>query len=175
MQWRRRKTVVNKKEQIWFALESLIQVVTVVFVLSFLLFVPPMKHWLGYDQLTNQVAQSLGLLLSLKRVWILVAVGVGFLVGLLQSHRIFGPTFAVNKVLEKRKNGDKSARVFLRKYDYMKNVEKHLNELFDQEDVAESDVIAKIKAIQKALEEQSYKEAQKTLEEVSGLLGVKGC
>lgn len=77
-----------------------------------------------YAQFTAPAAQeetmSFKFILSVIAVLYLVIYGFSFLLGLLISHRLYGPLVNIHRAMTKIKDGDFSARIVLRKNDDQK-------------------------------------------------------
>ena len=131
MQWRRRRSLVNAKQQIWYAVELIIVGIAFVILCAFLLFVPPFNNLLGTVDLAAKVFDGLTRLLFFNWPMIVVAFVLFGLVGILLGHRIWGPLYQLDRVLGSWTNGDRKARVRFRKYDYLLPVERSLNEFLD--------------------------------------------
>jgi methyl-accepting chemotaxis protein len=131
MQWRRRRSLVNAKQQIWYAVELIIVGIAFVILCAFLLFVPPFNNLLGTVDLAAKVFDGLTRLLFFNWPMIVVAFVLFGLVGILLGHRIWGPLYQLDRVLGSWTNGDRKARVRFRKYDYLLPVENSLNEFLD--------------------------------------------
>jgi methyl-accepting chemotaxis protein len=137
MIWRRRKSVVDPKQQIWFGLEIVFVAVGFIILCAFLLFVPPMSDWLGGDQTGGMLFDDLNRFLLIKWPMICVAAVVLFVIGVLMAHRLSGPMKGLGAVLSAWASGDRKARVHFRRYDYILPMMEPLNAFLDgQEQMA---------------------------------------
>ena len=93
MVWRRRKSVVNPRQQIWFGLEVVFAAFGFVILCAYLLFVPPMSDWFGGDETGGRLFDEVIRFLLIKWPMICVAGVVLFVIGVLMAHRLAGPFF----------------------------------------------------------------------------------
>ena len=134
MVWRRRKSFVKPRQQIWFGLELVVVAIGFIILAAFLLFVPPMSELMGDTESNARVLEDLIKIVLLEWPLVTVAMLVLFIIGLLMSHRLAGPLFGLEKVIADWSRGDRTARVRFRKYDYLLSLKEPLNSFFDQEE-----------------------------------------
>ena len=151
MRWRRRKSLVNVKQQIWFAFELIIVGISFVILCAFLLFVPPFNNVLGTGELAGKVLDNLSRLIFLNWPMIMGAIVAFGMVGVLLSHRLWGPLYQLERVLESWMKGNRRARVHFRRYDYLLPVQNSLNEFFIQQQSILEDVETRAKEIEECL------------------------
>lgn len=130
--WRRRKNIVNFQRQVWFSVEIVMVCVAFVLVLGFLLFVPPMSLILGEVSWAQGTLESLGRLLLIKWPMVLLSFVVVFFLGILMSHRLWGPLYGLKRALQNLEHGDQDVHVFFRKYDYIYELKDPLNQFFSR-------------------------------------------
>ncbi len=165
MTWRRKKTIVYIKEQVWFSLEIVTNAVAMFLIIAFLLFIPPMTKLMGYESLSVTVSNSFLTLVALKWPLVLVGVGVSILIGILQSHRLFGSVYAIIKVLDAFKAGQLTHRVRLRKYDYLNDLAHAINVTLDQQEEQRRQWIEKIDEV---IKEKDFQKLQAVKESMHG-------
>jgi hypothetical protein len=146
MFWRRRKSVVNIRQQVWFGLELVVVAIGFVILCAFLLFIFPLGNWFG-GEVDPALLEQLMKLVFVKWPLIMLALGVLFVMGVLMSHRLAGPLFGLEKTISAWREGDRTSRVRFRKYDYLISVMKPLNDFFDDEQRKWADVEALAKDI----------------------------
>ncbi len=134
MRWRRRKSIVNHRQQIWFGLEVLVIGLGFILLCAFLLFIPPMSDLFVTDIPSDQMFELIGTFVLQKWLMMLVAMGILFLMGMLMAHRFAGPLIGLDKVLRTWMAGDWSARVNFRKYDYILPAKEVINEFLSKEE-----------------------------------------
>ena len=133
MMWRRKKSLVNPKQQLWFGLELIVVSVGFIFLCAYLIFLPPTSEWFGGGEMASSLIQPLGELIFMDWILITFAVLILLVFGILMSHRLSGSMFGLLKVLDQFQSGNRSARVFFRKYDYLVSLMNPLNDFLSQE------------------------------------------
>lgn len=134
MIWRRRKSVVNPRQQIWFGLEVVFVAVGFVILCGFLLFIPPMSHWLGGDESGGWLFEELNRVVLMKWPMVFLALIVLFVIGVLMAHRLAGPMRGFAGVLSAWRKGDRKARVRFRRYDYLLPMMEPLNTFLETQE-----------------------------------------
>lgn len=169
MHWRRRKSLVNMTQQIGYAMELVIVGVAFVVLCAFLLFVPPFTDLFGGGELAAKVFDSLIQLIALDWPMILIALAVFGLVGILLGHRLSGPLYQLERVLETWMKGNRRVRVHFRKYDYLLPVQGTLNEFFNHQQSMLEDVEKRAREIGESLKDGRSEQAA---EQIRGLISV---
>ncbi|MFH1018977.1 MAG: methyl-accepting chemotaxis protein [Pseudomonadota bacterium] len=134
MMWRRRKSIVNPRQQMWFGLEVVVIAIAFNVLCGFLLFIPPMSDLWGDPGQTARVYRSLTEVVLLKWPLVMLALLVMWAFGVLMSNRLAGPLIGLERVLRAWRAGDRTARVRFRKYDYLLPVKDSLNATLDQQE-----------------------------------------
>ncbi|HLG20429.1 MAG TPA: hypothetical protein VI895_11525 [Bdellovibrionota bacterium] len=150
MMWRRRKSVVNFRQQVWFALELVAVTLGFVMLCAFFLFVPPLSYLFEGEESTAWVLDALLRVVFMKWPVVMAALAVWFGIGLLMSHRLSGPLYGLDRTLLSWKKGDRSARVRFRKYDYLLPAKDSLNSFFDRQENLFLEVQAVLESIEKS-------------------------
>jgi methyl-accepting chemotaxis protein len=168
--WRRRKSVVNMKQQLWFALELTVVSLGFVILCSFLLFMPPMSDFLTGGMDIEAVAETLLQVVLLKWPFVVLGIVILIIIGMLMSHRLSGPLFGLEKVMNQWASGNRKARVYFRKYDYLRPAMNSINSLLEEQDI----LLSKIEEfIQTASQSHPDPSMQRKAEEILGLLQSK--
>ncbi|MCB0307974.1 MAG: methyl-accepting chemotaxis protein [Bdellovibrionales bacterium] len=130
MIWRRRKSLVNPKQQIWFGLELVVVAIGFNLICFFFLFLSPISDLFGpsNDELLTALLNTI----YLKWPLVIISMIVLLLIGILMSHRLYGPLYGIHSVLDKWLTGDKSARLRIRKFDYLLPLMKPFNAVLDK-------------------------------------------
>ena len=128
--WRRKQSIVNPRQQIWFALEMLLVAISFVVIVFLFLFLPPMDSWFVTPDVSQEVLESVIQIMLLKWPLVMAAFMVMFTFGLLMSHRLSGPLFSLGRATENWVKGNRKARVYFRKYDYLLPAKAALNAMF---------------------------------------------
>jgi methyl-accepting chemotaxis protein len=134
MMWRRRKSIVNPKQQAWFGLEMVVIAIAFNVLCAFLLFIPPMSDLFGGSEGSAELLTSLTDVVLLKWPLIVLALAVMWAFGVLMSNRLAGPLIGLERVFRSWMAGDRSARAHFRKYDYLLSVQSTINALLDQQE-----------------------------------------
>src|SRR6266481_6242321 len=98
MVWRRRKSVVNLRQQLWFALELTAVAIGFNFLCAFFLFVPPFSDLIG-GETPEWLLTELQKMIFLKWPMIMIALLVLVVIGVLMSHRMWGPLYGLERVI----------------------------------------------------------------------------
>jgi methyl-accepting chemotaxis protein len=133
MVWRRRQSIVDLRQQVWFGLELVFLGLGFIFLSAFLIFIPPMSDWFGEttaDWLLAEMARAV----FVKWPMVLVAFAVLFVVGVLMAHRLAGPMKGLNGVLSAWMRGDRKSRVRFRRYDYLLPMMSPLNTFLESQE-----------------------------------------
>lgn len=131
MQWRRKKSLVSPKEQIFFGLELVVTAIGFNLLVFFFLYMSPMSEWFGESDETH-----LHLILqTVYAKWPLVMLSMVILtfIGVLMSHRLYGPLFGMRSVIQQWLSGNTSGRLRLRKFDYLLPIMAPMNQLLDRQ------------------------------------------
>jgi hypothetical protein len=166
MMWRRKKSLVDPKRQIWFGLELIVVTIGFNILCAYLIFLPPTSEWFGRGDVASSLIQPLGELIFTNWVLISFAVLILLVFGILMSHRLVGPMFGLLKVIDQFKSGNRSARVFFRKYDYLVSLMNPLNDFLslEQRRIEETDKLLK------EIEENSSGETQEKAKQARAAL-----
>lgn len=165
MAWRRRKSIVNPKQQIWFGLETVMISIGFAVLCAFFLFIPPMSDLLGHDDSAAQILDAITKIVLLKWPLVMLAIVVIFIVGMLMGHRVSGPLLGLEKVITAWNRGDRKARVHFRKYDYIMSSMPFINSLLDFEERKLLEIEGLAKSIESGSNiEQMKQQARQILE-----------
>jgi hypothetical protein len=134
MIWRRRRSVVSPRQQIWFGLEVVFATLGFIILCAFLLFVPPMSDWFGGEGVSPWLFDELNRFIFAKWPMVCVALVVLFVIGVVMAHRLSGPMLGLRKVISAWLNGDRKARVYFRKYDYLLPLKGPINLFLDRQE-----------------------------------------
>ncbi|MFH1262607.1 MAG: methyl-accepting chemotaxis protein [Pseudomonadota bacterium] len=124
---------MNPRQQIWFGLEVVFVAIGFIILCAFLLFVPPMSDWFG-EESAPWLLDELNRTILIKWPLMFVAMIVLFIIGVLMAHRLAGPMQGLSNVLSAWMEGDRSARVRFRKYDYLLPMREPLNHFLETEE-----------------------------------------
>ena len=166
MRWRRRKTIVSFSDQFWFSMELIVNALALFIIISFFLFIPPMNKIMGHAALSENASKSLFTLLALKWPLVLVSIIISAFIGMIQSHRLFGSAYAINKVVESWLGGERDLRVHLRKSDYLKSIETNVNALLDMHDLEKKKTKEKVQLAKKCIADNDTKNLEKIINEL---------
>jgi methyl-accepting chemotaxis protein len=132
MIWRRRKSIVDVRQQVWFGLEMVFVGLGFIILSAFLIFIPPMSDWFG-ETTPDWLLAEMSRAIFVKWPMIVVALAVLFVVGVLMAHRLAGPMKGLYGVLSSWLGGDRKARVRFRRYDYLLPMKEPLNEFLESQ------------------------------------------
>lgn len=153
--YRRKRVFIDSRAQLMMAVEVVLHSLLLLVMLSFILFVPPFAAWFSSFNVAEhqEIAYSLWTMnIGKWPLLIGVAVFIG-LVSILFSHHLLGPAYRFRVTLQRLIERDLTARVQLRKNDYLKEMEGSFNDLID---TLRSDItltLAKMNRIKSALEQ----------------------
>ena len=173
MMWRRKQSIVNFRAQFWFALELLVIAIGFDILCAFFFFVPPFNEMFDGGKTSEWLFRELQAVIFTKWPLIMVAMVIFVIIGILLAHRLWGPLFGLTRVAQRWKEGDRSARVYFRKYDYLLPVKAPLNEFFDAEEL----LIQKVESLAREIEGDASKgdseSVKKKATELLALVGKK--
>lgn len=165
MGYSRTKFIVKPSYQLKLALNLFIYIIAYSIILGFVIFYPLYSELnstaLGIDEQTRLSAMVLYLH---KRVWIgllLVAV-LAAVHAIFSSHRVVGPMYRFEQIVDSLVRGDYSARIRIRKKDEFKDMEARLNEL------------AGVLELKRTRDSQFYADMKTRLETISAMLEAEG-
>lgn len=126
-----RNILINPEAQIrygmmFLAVSILVHAVTTVLVIQL---------YIAYrSEVIESSNLSMGFILSGMILLYLLLYGFSFLLGLLISHRLYGPLVNLERILVKLNRGEYSSRIVLRKYDdvKVKEIAELVNQLADK-------------------------------------------
>lgn len=134
MRWRRKQSVTNPRQQIWFGLEVVAIALGFVLLCAFVLFIPPMSDLIATDTPSEQVLEVFITFVLQKWIMVLLAMLILFVMGVLMAHRLYGPLFGLDKALRSWMAGDRKARVYFRKYDFLLPAKEVMNQFLSKEE-----------------------------------------
>ncbi len=165
MGYSRKKFIVKPAYQLKLALNLFIYIIAYSIILGFIIFYPLYNELnspaLGIDEQTRLSAMVLYLH---KRVWIglmLVAV-LAAVHAIFSSHRVVGPVYRFEQIVDALIRGDYSTRIRIRKKDEFKEMEGRLNEL------------AGVLELKRTRDSQFYADIKTRLETISAMLEAEG-
>ena len=174
MGWRRKQSLVNSHGQSWFALELIVITIGFSMIGFFLLFVPPMSEIIGEPEVAEEMLSLLLPFILLRWPLVILAWAILFIIGILMSHRLYGPLMGLSRTLERWMKGDRSARVYFRKYDYLLPAKKELNTFFEKHEKLLDESLALAKEIKdRATEGKNIEAAEKAAKLMKLLEGEK--
>ncbi len=126
---KRKRKVIDVPMQAQLAMEMLLHVFVFLALLILILYAEPFVAWFSpYPASTHQNTVESLMILNYPK-WPLF-VGIALIVGLVSvsfSHRIAGPFYKVNRMMEKYASRDLSEAMYLRKHDYFHSVVSVMN------------------------------------------------
>lgn len=153
-----RSYFINKKIQLRLAITNLVYMSLVVSVVILTVLAPFYSDSFESLELCRQYLSAKLFIVLLERLAIAVGVLllVAFIHQIVMSHKFCGPLVNFVNSFKKLSKGDLTRRIYLRRYDFLKDEARHLNEMID----GISNKIAAIKKENKLL--------VSTLEKVTG-------
>jgi HAMP domain-containing protein len=155
---RRKKYYLNKKIQIKYAVLSVAMLILYTLLLLIALFGPPMFMVNSPDvPLAVRAEAANSVLLINSYLW----PGIGLIIFLFGAfsifitHKLAGPLYAIEKVINRITDGDLSARVKLRKKDDLHELGQAMNRMFDKQETALSVLNEQFHALSSRLREKS--------------------
>jgi len=170
MKWRRKRTIVSPKHQIWFAIELVAVSIGFIVLCAFVLFVPPMSDVLKGPIDGDQLLKELTSFILYKWPMIVGAAFIYLVIGLLMSHRLWGPLYGIDRILAAWKGGERSARLRIRKHDYLITLKDPFNSFLDQEEQLSKTVLQISQEIRKALANNDTKTIEQKSKELEDLV-----
>jgi len=160
-----RSYFINKKIQLRIATTNLIYMVLVVLVVVFSILAPFYLDIFQPSELCRQYLSAKIFIVLLNRLALTVAVLllVAFIHQIIMSHKICGPLVNFVNSFQRMKNGDLTRKIYLRRYDFLKDEARNLNDMID----GLSEMIADIKkenklvvsSLEKAMDAEANREA----------------
>ena len=160
-----RSYFINKKIQLRIATTNLIYMVLVVLVVVFSILAPFYFDIFQPSELCRQYLSAKIFIVLLERLALTVAVLllVAFIHQIIMSHKFCGPLVNFVNSFQRIKNGDLTRKIYLRRYDFLKDEARDLNDMID----GLSEMIADIKkenklvvsSLEKALDTEANPEA----------------
>ncbi|MFA4828391.1 MAG: methyl-accepting chemotaxis protein [Thermodesulfovibrionales bacterium] len=132
--FRRRNYFINKKFQTNFSIKFLVVIVVeAIMALGLFLYLSKGTLTTGYIGSELKISQTYDFFLPMLLLSNIIIVGVTGIIGIavliFMSHRIAGPMFRFEKVLDEISKGDLTYKFKLREGDQFKELEKRINEL----------------------------------------------
>ncbi len=165
---------MNLKEQMWFSLELVAITMGFVIVCGFFLFIPPMSLLMGGEDIAESLFPQLLNFVLLKWPLVMAAFGILFVIGILMSHRLWGPLYGLERAISAWRNGDRTARVRFRKYDYLIHSRDSLNGFFDAEEALFKRTEMLAKEIEDSAKAGAMNEVSSKAAELVAILSKKG-
>lgn len=160
-----RKTIMVKPEyQLRLAFRYSISIILYSFILGFVIFYPLYQDLNAASTIEEQALISSIVLYLHKSFWpgfILVAL-LGGLQAVISSHRLVGPMYRFEKMVQELVSGNYGLRIKIRKRDEFKEMEGHLNKLAGTLEEA------------KTRDNQFYHDARIKLETIKAMLEAEG-
>ena len=134
--FRRRNYFINKKFQTGFSIKFLvIIVIEAIMAVGLFLYLSKGTLTTGYIGSELKISRTYDFFLPMLLLSNIIIVGVTGIIGIavliFMSHRIAGPMFRFEKVLDEISKGDLTYKFKLRQGDQFKELEKRINELTD--------------------------------------------
>ena len=144
-----RSFFINKKIQLRIATTNLMYMVLVVLVVVFSILAPFYLDIFQPSELCRQYLSAKIFIVLLERLAITVVVLllVAFIHQIIMSHKFCGPLVNFVNSFQRLKKGDLTRKIYLRRYDFLKDEAQHLNDMID----GLSEMIADIKKENKLL------------------------
>jgi methyl-accepting chemotaxis protein len=128
-----RSYFINKKIQLRLAISNLMYMILVVSVVILTVLAPFYLDIFQPSELCRQYLSAKVFLVLLERL--VIAVGVLLLVAFIHqivlSHKFCGPLVNFVNSFKKLSTGDLTRRIYLRRYDFLKDEARHLNGMID--------------------------------------------
>jgi methyl-accepting chemotaxis protein len=128
-----RSYFINKKIQLRLAISNLMYMILVVSVVILTVLAPFYLDIFEPSELCRQYLSAKIFLVLLERL--VIAVGVLLLVAFIHqialSHKFCGPLVNFVNSFKKLSTGDLTRRIYLRRYDFLKDEARHLNEMIE--------------------------------------------
>ncbi len=160
----RKKIIVKPEYQLKLALTFFIYIIIYSAVLGFIIFYPLYSALNSAATIEEQTLISSMVLFLHKRVWIgfIIVAGLAAVHAIFSSHRVVGPMYRFEKMVEALKGGDYRMRIRIRKRDEFKEMEGFLNELAQNLEMKENRNL------------QFYSDMRTRLETISAMLEAEG-
>lgn len=144
-----RSYFINKKIQLRLAVTNLMYMILVVSVVILTVLAPFYSDSFESLELCRQYLSAKLFIVLLERLALAVGILllVSFIHQIVMSHKFCGPLVNFVNSFRKLSEGDLSRRIYLRRYDFLKDEARHLNEMID----GLSNKIAEIKRENKLL------------------------
>lgn len=144
-----RSYFINKKIQLRIAITNLIYMVLIVLVVVFSILAPFYLDIFQPSELCRQYLSAKIFIVLLERLTITVAVLllVAFIHQIIMSHKFCGPLVNFVNSFRRLKKGDLTRKIYLRRYDFLKDEARQLNDMID----GLSEMIADLKKENKLL------------------------
>lgn len=174
--FRRRNYFINKKFQTDFSIKFLvIIVIEAIMAVGLFLYLSKGTLTTGYIGSELKISRTYDFFLPMLLLSNIIIVGVTGIIGIavliFMSHRIAGPMFRFEKVLDEISKGDLTYKFKLRQGDQFKELEKRINELTDILDSKAGNLKSGVTEISKMLSRlQTLASAHSTDNDVERLL-----
>lgn len=174
--FRRRNYFINKKFQTDFSIKFLvIIVIEAIMALGLFLYLSKGTLTTGYIGSELKISRTYDFFLPMLLLSNIIIVGITGIIGIavliFMSHRIAGPMFRFEKVLDEISKGDLTYKFKLRQGDQFKELEKRINELTDMLDSKAGNLKSGVAEISKMLSRlQTMASAHSTDKDFSRLL-----
>jgi methyl-accepting chemotaxis protein len=128
-----RSYFINKKIQLRLAITNLMYMILVVSVVLLTVLAPFYLDSFESLELCRQYLSAKLFIVLLERLAIAVGVLllVAFIHQIVMSHKFCGPLVNFVNSFKKLSTGDLTRRIYLRRYDFLKDEARHLNEMID--------------------------------------------
>ena len=129
---KRKKVLVDQVAQSKFALLIVVYLIVYTILLSFIVYLPTLFVISSDKYPVTAQAQATHDFLFLEKSYLIPLFLIMFLMGLHSiriTHKIFGPIYRFKSVTKKILDGDLSARITLRKNDYLKDYQEIFNSM----------------------------------------------
>lgn len=166
MRWRRKRSVVSPSRQFWFGLELVAVSIGFNLLCFFFMFLSPVSEFFGGE--SEDFLSSFLEIIYLKWPLILVSMVVLLFIGVLMSHRLYGPILGIQNVLRDWMAGNKDARLRIRKFDYLLPLMEPMNDLLNSQQAINSKAAELAQAVQSGSDLSSLKQTSQELLEVLG-------
>ena len=165
-----RSYFINKKIQLRIATTNLMYMVLVVLVVVFSILAPFYFDIFQPSELCRQYLSAKIFIVLLERLAVTVAVLllVAFIHQIIMSHKFCGPLVNFVNSFQRIKNGDLTRKIYLRRYDFLKDEARDLNDMIDGLSEMIADIKKENKAVVSSLEKAMDAEANQ--EAYSGAL-----
>lgn len=131
---KRKKYIVDKLGQSRYAIAVVVYLIIYTIILTFLIYLPTLWVLGSKNYPIQEQMHAASEFLFLEKQYLPALFLIMFILSLhsvITTHRFFGPIYRFKDIAKKVVSGDFSARVKLRKNDYLKDFEQEFNQMLD--------------------------------------------